>query len=109
MPFRLRSGSTRFERHREYNSWVTNSISSLQRHGQIDQRLDPVIAAAALGSMTYRFPEMWFVQGMIDVEFDDVVDQLTLLFVRALGLPEPPEEDSPRLAATNEAAGLQSG
>jgi AcrR family transcriptional regulator len=102
-------GSARFERHREYNSWVTNSISSLQRHGQIDQRLDPVIAAAALGSMTYRFPEMWFVQGMIDVDFDDVVDQLTLLFVRALGLPEPPEEDSPRLAATNEAAGRQSG
>jgi hypothetical protein len=52
---------------------------------------------------------MWFVQGMIDVDFDDVVDQLTLLFVRALGLPEPPEEVLPRLAATNEAAGRQSG
>jgi hypothetical protein len=38
--------------------------------------------------MTYRFPEMWFVQGLFDCDFDEGVDQLTLLFVRALGLRE---------------------
>jgi hypothetical protein len=36
--------------------------------------------------MTYRFPEMWFVQGLFDCDFDKGVEQLTLLFVRALGL-----------------------
>ncbi len=38
--------------------------------------------------MTYRFPEMWFVQGLLDCDFDEGVEQLTLLFVRALGLDE---------------------
>ena len=38
--------------------------------------------------MTYRFPEMWFVQGLLDCDFDDGVEQLTLLFVRALGLED---------------------
>jgi hypothetical protein len=38
--------------------------------------------------MTYRFPEMWFVQGLFDCDFDEGVDQLTLLFARALGLRE---------------------
>ena len=38
--------------------------------------------------MTYRFPELWFVQGLLDCEFDEGVEQLTRLFVNALGLPE---------------------
>jgi hypothetical protein len=53
-----------------------------------DTRLDPVIAAAGLGAMTYRFPEMWFVQDLVDCDFDVGVDQLTRLFVNALGLHE---------------------
>jgi AcrR family transcriptional regulator len=67
-------------------SAIAESIATLQRHGMVDRRINPGIAAAALGSMTYRFPEMWFVQGLIDCEFDEGVEQLTLLFVRALGL-----------------------
>ena len=39
--------------------------------------------------MTYRFPEMWFVQGLLDCDFEEGVDQLTQLFVNALRLPEP--------------------
>jgi AcrR family transcriptional regulator len=81
-------GAWRFERHRVGLIEVANSIASLQRHGLVDARLDPTITASALGSMTYRFPEMWFVQGLIDCEFDEGVDQLTMLFVRALGLDE---------------------
>jgi AcrR family transcriptional regulator len=69
-------------------SAIAESIATLQRHGMVDTRINPGIAAAALGSMTYRFPEMWFVQGLIDCEFDEGVEQLTLLFVRALGLDE---------------------
>jgi hypothetical protein len=44
--------------------------------------------------MTYRFPEMWFVQGLLDCDFEEGVEQLTLLFVRALGL----EDDGAPLA-----------
>ena len=39
--------------------------------------------------MTYRFPKLWFVQGLLDCDFDLGVEQLTRLFVNALGLQEP--------------------
>ena len=79
----------RNERHRYYGAQVANSIRSLQRRGFVDPELDPVIAATGLGAMTYRFPEIWFVQGLLDCEFDDGVDQLTRLFVNALRLSLP--------------------
>jgi hypothetical protein len=82
------ANASRSERHQKYLAEMAESIRSLQRHGLIDDRLDPTIAAAGLGSMTYRFPEMWFVQGLFDCDFDKGVEQLTLLFVRALGLRE---------------------
>ncbi len=81
-------GAWRFERHRQGLVEVAKSIASLQRHGLVDAGLDPTITAAALSSMTYRFPELWFVQGLIDCEFDEGVEQLTMLFVRGLGLDE---------------------
>ena len=84
--FDQQANASRFERHQKYLAEMADSIRSLQRHGLIDDRLDPTIAAAGLGSMTYRFPEMWFVQGLFDCDFDKGVEQLTLLFVRALGL-----------------------
>jgi len=86
--FDHQANASRFERHQRYLSEIADSIRSLQRHGLIDDRLNPTIAAAGLGSMTYRFPEMWFVQGLFDCDFDEGVDQLTLLFARALGLRE---------------------
>ena len=67
---------------------IVDSIRRLQRRGLADPQLDPVIAAAGLGAMTYRFPELWFVQGLLDCDFDAGVEQLTRLFVNALGLPE---------------------
>ncbi len=81
-------GAWRFERHQVGLVQVADSIANLQRHGLVDTRLDPTITAAALASMTYRFPELWFVQGLIECEFDEGVDQLTMLFVRALGLDD---------------------
>jgi AcrR family transcriptional regulator len=81
-------GAARFARHQASLGEVAESIRSLQRHGLVDERIEPTIAASALGSMTYRFPEMWFVQGLIDCDFDEGVEQLTLLFTRALGLDE---------------------
>ena len=78
----------RFENHVKNRNEVANSIRTLQRYGLADPRLEPTIAAAALGSMTYRFPEMWFVQQLLDCDFDEGVEQLTLIFVRALGLED---------------------
>jgi AcrR family transcriptional regulator len=97
--------SSRSERHRHYHLEVAESIRSLQRHGLVDARLDPVIASACLGSMTYRFPEMWFVEGLVECDFDEGVEQLTLLFVKALGLPEhaggSPAEPTERATAAS--------
>ncbi len=76
----------RFSRHQRYGEQVAASIRQLQRHGMVDPKLDPTIAAAGLGAMTYRFPEMWFVQGLLDCDFDQGVEQLALLFCNALQL-----------------------
>jgi AcrR family transcriptional regulator len=78
----------RQERHERYSKQVADSIRALQEHGLADPELDPKIAAAALGAMTSRFPEMWLVQGAVTCSFDGAVDQLTKMFVNALGLTE---------------------
>jgi AcrR family transcriptional regulator len=87
--------ASRHERHHVSSAQIADSIRRLQRHGLADNQLDPDIAAAGLGAMTYRFPEMWFVQGLLDCDFDTGVEQLTRLFVNALGLPEAPSNSSP--------------
>jgi hypothetical protein len=80
----------RNERHHVSSAQIADSIRRLQQHGLADKSLNPEIAAAGLGAMTYRFPEMWFVQGLLDCDFDLGVDQLTRLFVNALGLHDAP-------------------
>ena len=92
--------ATRNTRHHHYHEEMADSIRSLQRHGLVDTDLDPDVTAAALGSMTYRFPEMWFVQGLFDCDFDEGVEQFTRVFVRALGL----EDDTTRSGEARTAA-----
>jgi len=92
----------RYERHQRSLVQVADSIRRLQRNGLVDERLEPTVAAAGLGSMTYRFPEMWFVQGLLDCDFDLGVEQLTLLFVNALGLPR--SEEGARRATSSSAS-----
>lgn len=82
----------RMERHQRYSQQVASSIHDLQQHGLADPDLDPKIAAAALGAMTSRFPEMWLVQGVVHCDFDKAVDQLTKVFVNALGLTDSPAQ-----------------
>jgi AcrR family transcriptional regulator len=66
------------------------AIRRMQRDKLVDRKLDPTFAADALGAMVARFAEIWLVQGYRDYDFDDAVDQLTLLWGNALGLePEP--------------------
>jgi AcrR family transcriptional regulator len=93
--------AARHQRHLASNSDVTKAIEALQRQGLADPRLDPAIAAAALGSISYRFPEMWLVQGLVECDFDTAVDQVTLLFVNALGMDssEAGSATPPRAAA----------
>jgi hypothetical protein len=73
-------------RHRHYHEQIAESIRQMQRRGMADPALDPAIAASALGSMTNRFAEMWLAQGFIDCSLDEGAEQLTRLFVNALGL-----------------------
>jgi AcrR family transcriptional regulator len=87
--------AARGKRHRYYLELVEQSIRRLQRHGMVDSGLDPIIAATALGSMTNRFPEAWLVQGFLDCSFDDGVEQLTRVFVNALGLKDDPPPPRP--------------
>jgi len=75
-------------RHEQYQKQVADSIRTLQERGLADPGLDPTLAAAALGAMTNRFPELWLVQGAITTTFDTALDQLTRVFVNALGLTE---------------------
>jgi AcrR family transcriptional regulator len=83
-------GAMRFTRHQEYNKQVADSIRQLQRHGLADKGLKPQVAAAILGGMTQRFAEMWLVQGFVQCSLNEAVDQLTLVFVNALGLRAQP-------------------
>ena len=60
----------------------------LQLEGQVDARLNPAIAADALGAMVGRFAELWLVQRYREYDFDEAVEQLTLLWANVLGMPE---------------------
>ena len=64
------------------------AIRRMQAEGAVDRRLNPSIAADALGAMVGRFAELWLVQGYREYDFDEAVEQLTLLWGNALGLPE---------------------
>ena len=62
------------------------AIRRLRRQGKVDPRLNPAIASDALGSMVARFAELWLTQGYRDYDFDEAVDQLSLLWANAIGL-----------------------
>ena len=73
--------SARNKLHREQ---MERSIRGMQRRGIADAKLDPKIAAAALGSMVERFAEMALAQGQLTCKLDDAADTLATLFVNAL-------------------------
>jgi AcrR family transcriptional regulator len=84
-------GALRLARHRRYVQEMAGSVRQLQLRGRANAKIDPEIVAAALGSLTTRFAETWLVEGAVECSFDDAVDQLTLLFVNALGLTDGKE------------------
>jgi AcrR family transcriptional regulator len=59
-----------------------------QRAGMADPMLDPMIAADALGALVSRFAELWLVQGYRKYDFEEAVEQLSLICANALRHPE---------------------
>jgi AcrR family transcriptional regulator len=89
-------GKVRAARHRTHREEIADSIRRMQRRGMADPSLDPLIVSAALGSMMSRFAELWLVQQELDCSLDDAVEQLTAVFVNALGMKEDAEAGHPR-------------
>jgi AcrR family transcriptional regulator len=82
--------AARFARQTHYSSQTESAIGRLQRQGRADSRLDPSVAAFALSAMVTRFAEMWFVEGLVECDFDEGVDQLTTLCMNALAVKDKP-------------------
>jgi AcrR family transcriptional regulator len=78
----------RLARHQQYSKQIADSIRQLQLRKLADPELDPALTAAALGALTYRFAEMWLVQGAVDCSLEEGIDQVARIFVNALGLQE---------------------
>lgn len=68
--------------------WVERTESAIRRwkqEGLVAPDVDPFYAARVLGSMVDRSAYVWFVLGE-PVDVDIALEQLTLLYCRALGL-----------------------
>jgi hypothetical protein len=74
----------RLARHKHVTERVADTIRQQQRRGIADPNLDPTVVAAALGALTQRFAELWFVQGAIECSFAHGVEQLSLIYENAL-------------------------
>ena len=59
---------------RAFSQRSERSIKRLQSEGRADPRVNPALAADALGAMIARFAELWLTQGYREYEFDEVVD-----------------------------------
>jgi AcrR family transcriptional regulator len=76
---------SRFQRHTER---AAERIRQLQRRKLADPKLDPMIAAAALGALTSCFAEMWLVHRAVDSTLEHAVDQVSRILTNAIGLSE---------------------
>ena len=76
---------SRFQRHTER---AAERIRQLQKKKLADPKLDPVLAAAALGALTSRFAEMWLVHGAVDTTLEHAVDQVSRILTNAIRLSE---------------------
>jgi AcrR family transcriptional regulator len=72
------------------------AIVTLQCEGLADARLQPAMTADALGAMVGRFAEQWLVQGYRDYDFDEAVEQLTLIWGNALGIEREAKREPKR-------------
>jgi AcrR family transcriptional regulator len=82
--------AARMATQRHFAERSERAIRRLQSRGLADPAVDPAIAADALGAMVARLAELWLVQGYREYDFDEAVEQLSLLWGNALGLPPEP-------------------
>ena len=68
-----------------FSDQAEQTVRALQAKGLVAKDLDPAIASDALTVMVARFAELWLVQRYREYDFDEVVQQLTILCVNALG------------------------
>lgn len=86
----------RMRRQKHFADRAERAIRRLQRAGAADRKVDPEIAALALGSMVARVAELWLVQHWGDYALDRVADQVTRLWANAIGLQEQEPKPKPR-------------
>jgi AcrR family transcriptional regulator len=80
--------AARMANQKHFSKRAEDACRRQQRVHMADPTLDPMIAADALGAMTSRFAELWLVQGYRNYDFDEVVEQLSLICANALRHPE---------------------
>jgi AcrR family transcriptional regulator len=78
----------RLRRHQRFTERVAQTIRQLQQQKLADPKLDPMIAAVALGGLSYRFAEMWLVHGAVECTLEHAVDQLSRIFANSVRLRE---------------------
>lgn len=76
----------RLSRHQRQTERAAARIRQLQRLKRADPKLDPMLAAAALGALTSRFAEMWLVHKAVDCTLDHAVDQISRILTNAIRL-----------------------
>jgi AcrR family transcriptional regulator len=82
------TNTLRLARHQRHTLQVAETIRQLQRSKLADPKLDPMVTAAALGALAYRFAEMWLVHRAIDCTLEQAVDQVSRIFANAIRLKE---------------------
>jgi hypothetical protein len=80
--------AARIQRQKHFAERAEQAIRRLQKAEMADAAVDPAVAAVALGSMIGRFAELWLIEKWADYDFDQAVDQVTLLWANAIGLDE---------------------
>jgi AcrR family transcriptional regulator len=87
--------AARMASQKQFASRSERMIGQLQSQGRADKRINPAIASDALGSMMGRFAELWLTQGYREYDFDEAVEQLSLIWAKALGIETPEETGQP--------------
>ncbi|HEX4016205.1 MAG TPA: TetR family transcriptional regulator [Frankiaceae bacterium] len=82
--------AVRDRRQEEFGDRLAASVARLQQKGLADQDVDGRYAGLALGGMVATFADALFT-GRWKSDFETAVEQLTILWANALGIPRPPK------------------
>jgi AcrR family transcriptional regulator len=78
----------RDQRQEEFGARLAASVTRLQKKGLADKDIDGHYAGMALGGMVATFADALFA-GRWKYDFDTAVEQLSILWANALGVPRP--------------------